>query len=81
MTVGDMSYLGEYQLLGPEQGMASFTSNPADEIRQWEDEWERKKKTLAYDDNGPGLLPVTTGDMSFDKEYSKLQSRPAHPQP
>lgn len=71
-AAGDASYIGNYQLLGPDQGMSSFTSNPADEIRQWDEEWQRKQSLFGPESSSATSFLVTTGDSPFDEEYANL---------
>ena len=73
IIAGDMSYLNNYQLLGPDQGRGTFTSNVEQDIENWQREWEEKKRILSpYMSPGHGFMSVSTGDSRFDETYSSI---------
>lgn len=72
MTAGDLSHLGNYQLLGPDQGMNSFSTNPADDVEHWDEDWARKRDMITDVYNSTALPHLLTGDTSFDREYASL---------
>lgn len=72
LTSGDLSYLGNYQLLGPDQGMNSFSTNPADDVEHWDEDWARKRDMITTANNSTALPHLLTGDPSFDREYASL---------
>lgn len=76
-AAGDLSYLNNYQLGGPDKGLASFSSNPDDEIKQWQDEIDRKKEIFAhFNGASSGLGYIETEDPEFDEMYTeKLQDK------
>lgn len=71
-TAGDLSHLGNYQLLGPDQGMNSFSTNPADDVEHWDEDWARKRDMITSVYNSTALPHLLTGDPSFDREYASL---------
>lgn len=71
-TAGDLSHLGNYQLLGPDQGMNSFSTNPADDVEHWDEDWARKRDMITSVYNSTALPHLLTGDLSFDREYASL---------
>lgn len=73
-VAGDLSYMNNYQLLGVEQGMSSFTSNPAEDISNWYREWMEKYENNISPYDFPNVIQVYTGDHSFDKKYYELAS-------
>ena len=72
LTAGDLSHLGNYQLLGPDQGMNSFSTNPADDVEHWDEDWARKRDMITTVYNSTALPHLLTGDPSFDREYASL---------
>lgn len=72
LTAGDLSHLGNYQLLGPDQGMNSFSTNPADDVERWDEDWARKRDMITTVYNSTALPHLLTGDSSFDREYASL---------
>lgn len=71
-AAGDLSYLNNYQLGGVDKGMASFSTNPADDIARWEEEYNRKSETFAYFNGASsGLGYVSNGDSDFDETYTQ----------
>lgn len=72
LTAGDLSHLGNYQLLGPDQGMNSFSANPADDVEHWDEDWARKRDMITNVYNSTALPHLLTGDLSFDREYASL---------